>query len=404
VLGNAVMLQAAQVAAAVLFINIYALFFEHQAHVRGNIALASVVFSIAYLANPFIFTLVSYEKMYLSGLISGAASFLNAVLIFAAIFMKLSLPGVILMLGVSNLLTVFIAAGLCLRYAILPVFSVDVKEIKGMLKMSFPFAVIALLIFVYSKIDTMLLYKIKGAEAAGVYSAVSKIMDLLNSLIVMVMSPLYPRLSHIMNLESGSAAGRVTGISVKYMAAVTAPFVLMISVLSREFTALVLGSKYIMSSAPLSIVVWTIFLMSLYVIPSLALQAARRTKEIAIMYAGVVAVNLGLNLALIGKYGYIAASWVSLLSHLLIFATLAVLLNLRVDRTNFGPMLAKITASLVPAGITMYFLNGRVYFLLAGAAGLVVYGAFMLLLRYLDGEDFAIAGRLFKKGRENGAA
>jgi O-antigen/teichoic acid export membrane protein len=186
-------------------------------------------------------------------------------------------------------------------------------------------------------------------------------------------------------------------ISVKYMAAAVAPCALMVSILSGNFTAMILGRGYALSSAPLAIVIWTIFLLSLYVIPSHALQAARQTKAVAIMSGCIMIVNLGLNLALIGKFSYLAASYVSVLTHLLILIVLVVLFNLKIGRTNFKAILFKIGASLIPAGLLMFYLREKINFLAAGASGIAVYCAFMFIFKYLDDDDMGILKRLLKK-------
>jgi len=199
VLGNAVVLQVTQVIVSIAIVNLYGAFFETDPEIRKSLMLASVAFSLLYVINPFMAAMGSHEKMNLTGLSNSIASILNAVIIFISVNLKLPLNGIIIMLALSNVLNLAVTAFLCIKFTVKPVFKIEKSTLINLFKMSIPFAVIGLFNFVYSRIDVPLLYKMRPAEEVGYYTAVTKLIEILNSLVMMIMGPVYPRIAFIVS-------------------------------------------------------------------------------------------------------------------------------------------------------------------------------------------------------------
>lgn len=395
--GNAILLQLAQIAVSIILINIYAIFFELNTGVKESLILASICFTLLYLSNPFLATLNSYEKMHLSGLANGLASFFNAVFIFTGIYFKMDINGIIFMLGASNLIFVVISALLCVKNAVVPVFEFDREIFFNLLKMCVPFAVMGLFNYVYERVDVLILYKMKSAAEVGYYSAATKIITILNTVVVMIMSPTYPRLSNIIYTESKEKALRVLNISVKYMMCLVAPFALMVTVFNADYTRLVLGPGFSEASPALAILIWSIFLISVNAIPTYALNAARMTKLVTYVYGINIIINIGLNLVFIPRFSFIATSVINILCNVFVLVAGLYLVNRHIGKTTYQYDLLKVIIAMVPQAAFMLFFAGKMNYMLLSAAGILVFLAGTVLAGYFNGNDYEILKNIFKK-------
>ncbi|MCE5300451.1 MAG: flippase [Spirochaetia bacterium] len=394
-LGNAVMLQVFQILVSAVLIILYSVFFEKNPAAKSSLLPASFAITLVYLANPFIASLTSHEKMYLSGIAGGLASFFNAVFISISIFLGLKLPGIILMLGISNMLNIAVSSSLCVKYAVKPEFKFDPVLIKNMIKMSFPFAVMGLFNFMYEKINVLILFYMKDPVEVGYYTGAARLIEILNAFVVAIMAPVYPRLSMIINTGSKENAIKVINLSVKYIAFAVAPCALFVSVLGADWTLLLLGEKFAPSAPVLSLLIWTIFLLSIHVIPGYALNAARLTKLVTTVYGINILINLGLNFTLIPRYGYIATAAIAVVCNIFALIMLVFFTHQRIGKTELPKYLLKISLSLLPALGTLVLLHNRINYIILSVLSLAVFAATGFMLKYFDRQDYELFRRIF---------
>ena len=395
VLGNAIFLQITQVIISIALINIYGAFFEANPEIRKSLFFASLAASVLYIVNPFIASINSYEKMHLSGLASGLASLFNSLIIFICVVIKLPLNGIILMLGFSNLLYLIVASFFCIKFAIKPLFIIKKETLINLFKMSIPFAMIGLFNFIYTRIDVPLLYKMATKADVGYYTAVTKIIDMLNALVMMFMGPIYPRLSYMISTENKDKAPRLISLTVKYMIFVVAPFAMMVSASSTGFVQLILGTDFMNSAPALAIMIWTIFLMAIYVIPTFALNS-RQSKLVMFLYCIIIFINLGLNIILIPKYGFIATSFISVLCNLIIAIVIVYFTKNKIGNFSFGSNILKIFGALLVQLFFIKIFEKTIPFILLDILSLCIFYITILILRYFTSEDFTIAKNIFK--------
>jgi O-antigen/teichoic acid export membrane protein len=395
--GNAIMVQAVQICAAVILVNLYALFFEMNPAAKYNLMLASVIFSVNFAAQPYTGALNSFEKMHLTGLISSLASFFNSVFIFTAIYFKMSLTGILVMLGVSNLANYFLSRSLGLSNTVKPEFKPDWRLMKNLLRMSIPFALIGFFNFVYVRMDVLLLFKIRGAEEAGYYSAVSKIMEILIAVTASMASPLYPRLSFVINTGAHTSALKLMRFSTKYLAALTAPFVLAVSMLSADYAVLLLGKAFVQSGFALSVLIWVIFMLSIMAVPSYALNASRHTKLLTFIYGLNMIISLSFNLLLMPKYGFRAAAIINVLCNFIAMASILYYTHTKVGDTEIKDFMFRIIIALAAEAALLHFAYGRIPFVILTIAGIAVYAAVLFVCGFVKKSDIEAVSGIFKK-------
>ncbi len=392
--GNALMLQIFQILVSGILIAAYSLTFEKNPAVKIPLFYASFAITLMYLSNPFTAALSSHEKMHLSGLSSGLASIFNAIFIFISISFQFTMPQIILMLGASNILSALVSGFLCIKYAVKPDFTLDAGILKKMIIMSVPFAAMGLFNYMYEKVNVLILFSMKGAVEAGYYGGAAKVIEILNSFVIAIMAPLYPRLSIIINTESKEKAVHVINLSVKYFAFASAPFVLFISALSADWTNLLLGAKFEQSAPALALLIWTIFLMCMHTIPAYALNSARLTKLVTMVYGINIILNLILNFAFTPAYGYIATASASVACNVFAFISLIYFTNKNIGKTNIPKYTLKILLALIPAYIIIFFLKESVNFIILSSLCLITFTVSGIVFGYFDRDDAALFSRI----------
>ncbi len=397
IFGNGLFVQIIQVLLSILLVNIYVFVFELNEGIRNELLLASVVLNLGYLTHPFIAVLNSYEKMYFSGLATALTSIFNAILIFFAIYLKLPITGIFIILGISNTLNIIMSAVLSIRFTIRPLFDIKWEKIKFIIRGCLPFVAIGLFSSFYAKVDVLILYKMKPAAEVGYYTAPLKIIEMLIALLSMIALPFYPRLSYIINKKSKEEAIRVINLSIKYLIGLVAPFALMVTMFNYDYTMLLFGEEFIKSRYAFAVIIWAIFVMSMFSIGTHALNAARLSRFIVYFYAAAGIIDVILNVIFIPKYSYLATSVILIITNLFIALCVLITVSRKIGRISLGGTLTKLIISLLPVFIFWYFTEGKSGYIVLSIAGIIIYGISVFATRYIDSNDIRKLKSIFAK-------
>ncbi|HDT15165.1 MAG TPA: hypothetical protein ENN55_03055, partial [Firmicutes bacterium] len=193
---------------------------------------------------------------------------------------------------------------------------------------------------------------------------------------------------------------RIINITVKYAAVAAAPFVLIISVFSRNFTEILLGSDFYESRYIFAVLIWGIFIMVFRVIPQYALNSAKHTKILTILFGITMLISIGLNLWLIPLYSYMGAAFVNLFCNILILAGTLFFTRKKLGVIRFTGFTLKIIAALACAGLVIVFMKNITNFVLLSLIAAAVYFAVIFMLKYFNEEDFGIVRNLFSREKK----
>ncbi|HNZ29623.1 MAG TPA: polysaccharide biosynthesis C-terminal domain-containing protein, partial [Candidatus Goldiibacteriota bacterium] len=174
----------------------------------------------------------------------------------------------------------------------------------------------------------------------------------------------------------------------------SAPFVLFISALSADWTNLLLGAKFEQSAPALALLIWTIFLMCIHTIPAYALNSARLTKLVTMVYGINIILNLILNFAFTPAYGYIATASASVACNVFAFISLIYFTNKNIGKTNIPKYTLKILLALIPAYIIIFFLKESVNFIILSSLCLITFTVSGIVFGYFDRDDAALFSRI----------
>lgn len=244
--------------------------------------------------------------------------------------------------------------------------------IKETLLSSFPFAVITLLMALYTRLDSVLLERLlpDGNIEAGIYASAYRLLDALNALTLIFGTLLLPMFARqIGNGESEKPLLRLSLTLISFIS-ISASFLIfahrheIMSLLydeANEYWASILGIL-ILSYIPLSL---------MYVLGALS-TAKNLLRPMQYVFGFAAFFNIILNIFLIAAYKAQGAAYTSLLTQWLVVFGLLYINHFRIDIKN----IAKMLLFSVLHAICIYFLqktnlDWRFQIFIAGAATLI---------------------------------
>ncbi len=260
-------------------------------------------------------------------------------------------------------------------------FSYDAKFARQIIAMSWPLGVVFIVSNLYFKLDTIILFTIKGAAAAGIYTVAFKILEVIAFISSYFSSALKPAISQNIHQNKAVVSSIVRkGITIMLMAAL---LISSLSIAFRKEIILLLSSPEFSDSA--RVLVFLAFSLPIIFINNLLVEifiANDSRARLLKMSAFILLFNFGLNLALIPAFSYFGAAASNLVSALVLLGNYLYNDNLLIGIKIYFHSLAKLllTASLIVfmAEITLHF---PLHFLLQ----MVFYSILYVILLFLLG-------------------
>lgn len=221
-----------------------------------------------------------------------------------------------------------------------------------LVRVGLPVAISGLLILSYGRIDQVLVFELDGERGAGLYGAAYRIVDRAQLVASTIMATLFPLIA----AAHPAAPARVRAIvqaAIDLLVASALPAFAFTAAAATPMVAVLFGPDFAGSERALTILMGTFVLTSVgylcgFVIIVLGLQKR------FLRYAGAgLVVNVVLNVVLIGRYGYVAAAWVILLTQVLVIGlSLRAILGALGQRLQLG-RLARIAFASLGMGLVV---------------------------------------------------
>lgn len=372
------------------------------------IAVAGVGVAVSALGAPYLAILNAFEKMHLSSAIEVLSTVFRVGLILAAIQLRLDVTGLVAILLLNPFAALFLTRLACERYCVSRTPVENPALLKSLLVSSLPFALMVIFNNVYYRVDIIMLEKIQGHSAVGIYAAGYKVIDVLMIIGANVAGVLYPRMA----AQSGTpeALGRTLETTYRYLTALAIPVSVVVTVLAPGLVAVLFGSAFSESVLPLRILAWSLAPTFMYLPLAHALNAAGREWQWVAVLAINTVVNLVLNLVLIPAYGAVGAAASTGVCELVGLILVSLLVR-RISRLRYLSTLTPVLAASAFLGIPLWYLGdehvaaGLTLALAGYAAALHVFGFFggkaLLALRQAPAVVDAsppLVGRLGERG------
>ena len=263
-----------------------------------------------------------------------------------------------------------------------------------------PFALTFVLTILYFRIDQPLIYVFKGVHQASWYAAAYKPIESLLFIPITFLSVVFPVLSvyfHERRAEMLDAVSRF----YKALLLMGWPVSVGIFVLAKPLTPLLLGNGFLPSEPALRILALALGIAFVNNTFIGALNASDRQSSFSWAAGWSVVANVVLNLTFIPLFGYIGASWATVLTEVVLgvvgwFLTARHVGRVPVVQLSWRVVLAGLVMAV--AILPLRDLGGAEIVIPIGT-GAVVYTGAVLLLRALNGDEIAWARRALALAR-----
>lgn len=360
-----------------LLANILVWFLPYDDTIKQNMPLASLGFWTLSNTQVLIGIFQKYLKMELVALADLLGRVMQLVFIFLIIKYDLGFSGIVVAFVAGGSAT-FLFTLLSARKFTKVRLDHELLSWKKMLKESYPLAVSAILVMIYFKADTIMLSLMKPLEDVGVYGVAYKIMENLIFFPSMFTGLLIPQLAKSYRIDN-ERFFRITQRSFNFLMLFSLLIISGTLIMSPKIIALIAGKGFEGASLSLDILVFALFFIFLGALFSNLIIVIGKQKSLVKIYAIGAVVNVVANLILIPKYSYIAASFTTVLTEIMVTCAMIYVFY---KATNFFPSLdvvAKgILAAILMGGILYNFSYLNVFYLLI-LSTLLYFGILILI-------------------------
>ncbi len=287
------------------------------AGISREMSLLVLLASFNMLLSPFIF---SYEVVFRSCL--GMAELVKIKL--AGNMVTLLLAGLVIFLK-GNLYHFFIASIISATFLFLasrhyagrvlrPCFEIDKALWRSVFVQGWFLGLSALFIFVYHRVDQIMLFHMQSASTTGVYAAGVRLVEWLQVIPLALMSSLLPLLSSSYS-SFPERFEKIYRLSFKYLLIFIIPVAVGASLFPETIVTFFYGKEYALASQSFSILIFAEIFVFLGIVNNTILVAAEKQSLDPIFTGCSVVVNILLNLMLIPCYGLTGAAAASLAAY-----------------------------------------------------------------------------------------
>jgi len=382
-----------------LLLLVIAYFNHYDQQVFYGIALAGLGMVVNALAYPFLAVMAANQDLRKVALINFLNSVVNISVIFAAIVFG---KGIVFLASIQ---LIFGCLDLALyrffvrKYLPNPgiwraMFRFDYVLIKDILKQGWPFAILVGFSAIYNRIDVLLISHLKGYTETGYYAAAYKIFDLLGFFPAAVSYTLFPFFSSLMAKNAIADVRLNLEKYIRLMVMAALPVAVGGTILSASLVFLVAGPGYEPSVPVLSVLVWAVALLFIY-IPANALAISQLTKKAALITGVNVIVNVVGNLLLIPRFGILGAAVMTVASESIQAVFYYYFIKKNITDFSFFKYAYKPMFAATCMGLVLWFIKDYsiVFTIPAGAA---VYLILLFAVKSLTGGDIVFIKTLFK--------
>jgi O-antigen/teichoic acid export membrane protein len=324
---------------------------------------------------------------------------INSVLMFVGtflcIFYELSVIYFAFLYLISNfLIFVYFLIVYIWNFSI-PRVSIDAGFSKEIMITALPLAMASIASLIAFRIDTFMLWVIKGMIAVGYYSTAYNTMEVFLFIPGAFATAIFPIFSSLY-VSSKDSLKIFYQKSFKYLMILSLPLALGITILAQPIVLLLYHSSFQPSILILQILIWSIPIIFLNYILSTIMPAMNREKLLVKITFMAMIFNIILNLIIIPVYSYVGAAVVTILTELLIFISCLYILNKTFHKIYLHHYFIKPAIASTTMAIFLIFLKLNLFIMIF--LSIILYFTVLFLLNTFNNEDVKIIKTILKIG------
>lgn len=279
-----------------------------------------------------------------------------------------------------------------------PFGKIDWQFTKELARQAKTFALITICVTIYWKADVIMIESMRSEEEVGFYSAAYSLLMISLVFVDSFVNSIYPVLANFYK-SAASQFEAACRKSLKLLIMASLPISVGFSLAAKDIIELIYGRDFLPSVAVLQLLIWTLVPYAISQIFAYALVASNKQKIDLIVNAVSMITNITLNLILIPRYGYMGATYATLLSiHVYVGIQIPYIFPhiLKFDVKTFINGISRIAGAALTmalAIILMPDLNVVIRLLAAGG----VYLLCLFLFRVISDSDRVLIFKLLKR-------
>lgn len=313
---------------------------------------------------------------------SALAEFLSKIISIAALFLIVFLKGdflwvtaTIALSGITIFLFKWLFASKYIKFG--PQYNKAIAD--WILRLAIPLGIVFIVNNLFFKLDTLMLFVIKGATAVGIYSVAYKILEVTIFFGSYFASALKPTLSKNI-LSDKNAVKSMIEKSFLVMLFIALPVSVLCIAFARDIILFLSNEQFLSGSRALVILAISLPVMYFDVLLSEILIANNESRLLLKIAFAILAFNFIFNLIFIPRYSFMGAAWGTLISEVILFVVNFRLVNKIIKlNINLFEVFKLLLVSISTFFAAKLFLSVGVPFILAAIIGIFVY----LILAYM---------------------
>lgn len=376
ILGKVVALRLVASIFLIILVPVSVFFLHYRGEVKEGIVLAVVALLFAQLSTLLNSIYQKRLKMDRIALVEFVGKLLQLGLIYGVVKYDLGftpLVGVLLVNMAFNATASFWLSRSLVRFSL----HWDTAFWRTFLHDALPIGAMAIISFLYFKMDTILLSFLRPAAEVGIYNVAYKIMENLIFFPAMLTGLILPVLSRTYRTDEAQFRS-VANKTAKVFLILVIPIVLGMSFLAADIVHIVSGSEFAASASVLQILAWSLAGIFFGHYFNMLILVGNRQRKLMLFLVGVAVTNILLNLLLITWITYVGAAIASAITE---FFVVMVGWWLTRRSIGFSPNPDRLGAILLSAGcmtLAFLWLTPGSFFVVGGGATLVYLGALWL--------------------------
>ncbi len=329
--------------------------------VMGAIAVSGLGFVFAGLTYPYLAVMSAHQDLKKVALINFMNSMVNVVIITLTIVL-----GKYIVFLVSNQL-IFGIIGLFLYRRFVRVYIpraeiwnafryFDFGFAKQIMRAALPFALLVGFSTIYNRIDMVIIYKMLGAEATGLYASAYRFFDLVAFFPSIVSFTLYPVFAGLVAKGQISEVRAIVEKYLRLLLALALPLAVGGMLLAKSIIFILAGEEFLGASSVLSVLIWAPAILLTYIVAN-ALVISQLTKWAVVVTVINVVINIAANLILLPRYGIVAAASVTVASEFIQGALYFYFVKTKLTNFSFARFVWRPALAAAVMGVVVYFVQ-----------------------------------------------